>query len=95
MKKELVKLPKTTLDIYKYEKDGLSFFEFDATECEPPEPMVNTMNTLVHVKEPNQRLRVLFFHEPHPLYLKIDEFFEHSSRELEDGNVEVVFKKKL
>lgn len=39
MQKELITIPRATLDIYNYQEDGLNIYEFDATECSPPEPM--------------------------------------------------------
>jgi hypothetical protein len=93
MKKEKVEIPLTTLDFYKYEKDGIRYFEFDASECTPPEPMVNALNALRIIKNENERLVGIFFHEPTPLYAKIFEFFSYESKELENGNYEITFKR--
>lgn len=94
MEKELVKIPLTTLDIYKYEKDGLIFYEFDATECQPPEPMVNAINVLKMMKSENERLKGTFFHEPSPLYSKISALFHYDAKELENGDFEIIFMLK-
>lgn len=94
MQKELVKIPRATLDIYNYQEDGLNIYEFDATECSPPEPMVNTMVTLEMLKTNNDILRVKYFHEPMPLYDRISASFLHESQELESGDVLVTFRKK-
>jgi len=94
MQKEKVLIPMTTLDFFKYEKDGITYYEFDATECSPPEPMVNTMNALRMIKSENECLIGKFFHEPSPLYAKIANYFDYKSKELKNGDFEVVFKVK-
>ena len=93
MKKELVEVPRATLKFYKYEADGLTFYEFDARECSPPEPMVNAINGLRMLKNEDERLVGIFFHEPTPLFEKIEKNFLHEVTELESGDVKVVFKK--
>ena len=93
MQKEKVVVPMATLDFYKYEKDGLLYYEFDATECSPPEPMVNTMHALRLIKNANERLVGKFFHEPTPLYAKISDFFSYEANELANGDFEIIFKK--
>ena len=44
-----------------YEKDDLVFYEFDATQCQPPEPMVNTIHGLKMLKSEKDRLVGIFF----------------------------------
>lgn len=93
MQKELVTVPRATLDFYKYEENGLVFYEFNATECEPPEPMVNAINGLRMLKNENDRLVGIFFHEPSPLYERISSDFTHEALELESGDFKITFKK--
>lgn len=93
MKKELIAIPRATLDFYKYEEDGLVYYEFNATECQPPEPMVNAIIGLGMLKEENERLVGMFFHEPSPLFDRIGEDFSHISTELESGDFKIVFQK--
>ncbi len=94
MQKEKVVIPMTTLEFYKYEKDGIIYYEFDATECCAPEPMVNTMNALRVIQNDKARLVGRFFHEPTPLYAKISQFFDYEAKELENGDFEIVFQVK-
>ena len=94
MDKELVEVPFGTLDFYKYEKDDLTIYEFDATECQPPEPMVNTINVLKMIKSKNERVVGTFFHEPSPLYAKIADYFSYEAKELENGDFEITFMLK-
>jgi len=92
MNKESVSLPMATLEFYKYEENGLVFYEFDATECQPPEPMVNTIHGLKLLKNENDRLIGRFFHEPVPLYERVGNSFEHEAIELENGDFNIIFK---
>lgn len=94
MKKELVQIPFATLDFYKYVEDGLTIYEFDATECQPPEPMVNAINVLKMIKSKDERVIGTFFHEPGPLYNKISETFSYDAKELENGDFEITFTLK-
>lgn len=92
MKKELIKVAGASLDFYKYEEDDLTYYEFDATECSPPAPMVNAINGLRMLKNENERLIGIFFHEPFPLYQKIPSFFNYEVTELENGDFKIIFK---
>lgn len=92
MKKELIEVPRATLDFYKYEEDGLNFYEFDATKCQPPEPMVNTMCGLSLLKSEKDRLVGIFFHEPFPLYDRIPLTISHEAKELDSGDFRITFK---
>ncbi len=93
MQKKLIVVPRATLDIYNYEENGLNIYEFNATECSPPEPMVNTIVILEMLQKENDRLVVIFFHEPVPLYERLAQNFSYESKELESGDFEVTFKK--
>ena len=94
MNKEKIIVPRATLDIYKYEEDGLTCYEFDATLCQPPEPMINAMVCLALLKSENDRLIGYFFHEPNPLYDKISQQFSHTALELDSGDFRIIFKLK-
>jgi len=93
MKRELVTVPMATLEFYKYEEDGLTFYEFDARECQPPEPMVNAMHGLKMLESKNDRLVGMFFHEPVPLFAHTATSFFHESIELESGDFKIIFKR--
>jgi hypothetical protein len=92
MKKEKVTIPMTTLDFYRYEKDGIIYYEFDARECVAPEPMLNTLHALRILKD-EERLVGYYFHEPTPLYAKIENFFSYEAQKVDDGDYKVTFKK--
>lgn len=90
--KERIEVPRTTLDFYKYEENGLIFYEYNAIGCQPPEPMVNTLAGLSLLKSKNDRLVGYFFHEPFPLYSRIPLTIEHEAKELENGDFRITFK---
>ncbi len=94
MKKELVEVPRTTLEFYKYEEDGLIYYEFDATQCQPPEPMVNAMNGLGMLQDENDRLVGIFFHEPTPLLERVSASFDYESQKQTSGDFKIIFKKR-
>jgi len=92
MSKERIAVPMATLDFFKYEENGLTYYEFNATECSPPEPMVNTMHGLKMLNDKNDRLVGTFFHEPVPLYNQISAHFSYEATELKSGDFRIVFK---
>lgn len=92
MTKELIEVPRATLDFYRYEEDGLTFYEYDATGCQPPEPMVNTMVGLSLLKSKDDRLVGIFFHEPFPLYDRLPLSVSHEAKQLESGDFRITFK---
>ena len=92
MSREKIEVPRATLDFYKYEEDGLTYYEYDATKCQPPEPMVNTMIGLNLLQNENDRLVGMFFHEPFPLYERIPLTIGHEAIEQEDGSFKITFK---
>jgi len=92
--KEAVKIPRATLDFYKYEEDGLIFYEFDATQSSAPEPMMNAIAGLEMITNENERLVGTFFHEPVPLLQRISPYFSYTSTELHNGDYRLVFKRK-
>lgn len=93
MFKEKVTIPRATLDIFRYKKDGVTYYEFDATACQPPEPMVNAIVCLNNLKD-DEVLEVTFFHEPTPLYDKISDNFSYEATALDSGDFRILFKKR-
>jgi hypothetical protein len=94
MQKQIVKLPRATLDIYKYTEDGITYYEFDATNSQPPEPMINTIVCLGMINKENEKVVGTFFHEPTPLYDRISNDFNYEATELKSGDFRIVFTKK-
>ncbi len=94
MSREKIEVPMATLEFVKYEENALTCYEFNATECQPPEPMVNAMVGTKLLQNKNDRLIGIFFHEPAPLYERMDAKFEHEAIELENGDFKIVFRLK-
>ena len=92
MFKQKIEVPRATLEFFKYEEDGLTYYEYDATKCQPPEPMVNTMVGVSLLKGPNDRLVGNFFHEPFPLYERLPLTIGHVAEEQESGDFKITFK---
>ncbi|OHE16563.1 MAG: hypothetical protein A2540_02945 [Sulfurimonas sp. RIFOXYD2_FULL_37_8] len=92
MEKTLIEVPRATLNFYKYEEDGLTYYEFNATECQPPEPMINAIVGLSLLKSKNERLVGIFFHEPFPLYDRVPLSIAHEAIELDGGDFRITFK---
>ena len=94
MSREKIEVPMATLEFVKYKENGSTCYEFNATECQPPEPMVNAMVGLKLLQNENDRLVGIFFHEPAPLYDRIGQNFSHEATELENGDFKIIFKLK-
>jgi len=94
MSREKIDVPMATLEFLKYEESGLTYYEFNATQCEPPEPMVNAVHGLKLLQKKTDRLVGIFFHEPTPLYAKVGADVEYEAIELENGDFKIVFKLK-
>jgi len=92
MNKVKIEVSRATLPFFKYEEDGLTYYEFNATECQPPEPMVNTMVAMNLLKSSNDRVVGIYFHEPFPLYERLGSAIKRESTELDNGDFRVVFK---
>ena len=92
MSRELVEVARATLPFHKYEEDGLTYYEFNATECQPPEPMVNTMVAMSLLKSQSDRVVGIYFHEPFPLYERLPAAIKRESTELNNGDFRVVFR---
>ena len=94
MDKEPFSVTGATLAFYRYEADGLVYYEFDATECEPPEPMVNALRGLQLLDTSDKRLLMINMQEPEGLYLRIADAFAWEVSPRENGDVEIVFRRK-
>ena len=92
MERVLIEVPRATLDFYRYEENDLTYYEFDATGCQPPEPMVNAIAGWALLKSKNERVVGIFFHEPFPLYERVPLSISHEVQELENGDFKITFK---
>ncbi len=89
-----VEVPGASVDFFKYEKDGVTYYQFDTSRCGPPEPMVNAMAGLKLVNSPNIKLIMINHKMPMGLLNKIEQNYNIEKEELPDGNVRLVFSYK-
>lgn len=88
-----IKIENSTVDFFKYIKDGLTFYHFDTSSCPPPEPMVNAMLGLQLLDKEDIRLIMINHKAPGGLFPKIEENYSYEVSEV-DGLAKVVFKFK-
>ena len=74
-----LELENSTVDFYEYIKDGLTFYQFDTSECGPPEPMVNAMAGLQLLDNANKRLIMINHKPPMGLFPKIQKNYKQSA----------------
>ncbi|BCD68892.1 hypothetical protein [Nitratiruptor sp. YY09-18] len=89
-----VEVPGATVDFYKFQKDGVTYYAFDTSRCGPPEPMVNAMAGLKLVKDPNTKLIMINHKMPMGLLNKIEQNYDIEKEELPDGRVQLLFSYK-
>ncbi|WP_187648274.1 hypothetical protein [Nitrosophilus labii] len=86
-----VEVPGATVDFYRFEKDGDTYYIFDTSRCGPPEPMVNAMSGLKLVKDPNTKLIMINHKKPMGLLDKIGNNYDIQIENLPDGRVKLIF----
>lgn len=89
-----VEVEGATVDFYKFEKDGITYYAFDTSRCGPPEPMVNAMAGLKLVKDESTKLIMINHKKPMGLLEKVGKNYEIEVENLPDGNVKLVFSYK-
>ena len=90
-----IALENSTVDFFEYIQDGLTYYQFDTSQCAPPEPMVNAMVGLQLLDDENKRLIMINHKSPGGLFPKIKENFDFDVSEIDNGqNVQVIFKHK-
>lgn len=94
MQKTAVKIAGASVDFYTYTIDDVTYFEFDTSHCEPPEPMVNAMHGLKLLKDKNTKLVMINMQEPMGLYPRIEDKVKWFASLNDDGNVRIIFSLK-
>ncbi|BCD63102.1 MULTISPECIES: hypothetical protein [Nitratiruptor] len=89
-----VEVEGATVDFYKFQKDGVTYYAFDTSRCGPPEPMVNAMAGLKLITSPDVKLIMINHKMPMGLLNKIEENFNIEKENLDDGRVKLVFSYK-
>lgn len=90
---ERIEVLGATVDFFKEIQDGLTIYQFDTSECGPPDPMVNAMAGLQLLDE-NSILVMINHKSPGGLFPKIEADFEFTENTTEDGKAKITFRKK-
>lgn len=80
-----------TVPFVEFEKNGTKYFGFDSRSCVPPEPMVNATIGLKMLDNENKKLIMVNHRSPVGLLVKVEEFYDIKTKELENGAVELTF----
>lgn len=82
-----------TVEFFKYEVDGVTFYQFDSSMSGHPEPMINAMSGL-QVLSGNDKLVMINSKAPMGLFPKIEAEFSNNVEQLEDGKFKITFARK-
>ncbi|NPA17558.1 MAG: hypothetical protein GXO05_07405 [Aquificae bacterium] len=82
-----------TVPVYKYEENGITYYEFDTSALGPPEPMVNALAVLKLLDGPDKRAVMINHKKPMGLFDKIADKFDYEVEEL-DNKLRIIFKLK-
>jgi len=88
-----VEVDGATVPFVKYEKDGVTYIQFDSSRSGHPEPMINAMSGLQMIQA-NEKLVMINSKAPMGLFPKIEADFDFEVEELEDGRFKITFSKK-
>lgn len=91
---EQFELDGATVSFYKKSENGTIFIGFDSSSCTPPGPMVNASVALNLVKDKNTKVVMINHKFPVGLIPKIEDMFDYTNENLEDGKVKLVFSLK-
>lgn len=91
--KEKINVEGTTVPVYKYEENGIVYYEFDTSQLGPPEPMINAMAVLKLIDSPNKKAVMINHKKPMGLFDKISDKFDYKIEEL-NGKYKIVFSLK-
>ena len=94
MQKREIAIEGATVDFYTYEIEDVTYYEFDTSDCEPPEPMINAMCGLKLLKDKRTKLVMINMQEPLGLYPRIEDEVKWFSSLDDNGNVRIVFSLK-
>jgi hypothetical protein len=93
IEKKEVRVNKATLKFVTYTIDTISYLEFDSSQCEPPEPMINAMYGFLYAKKHNLNLIMINMQEPKGLYDRVKDDYSWDVEQLESGDVKITFSR--
>jgi len=82
-----------TVPFFKYNKNNVTFLQFDSSKANHPEPMINAMSGLQALND-GEKLVMINSKPPMGIFPKIENDFTFELDELEDGNARVIFSKR-
>ena len=82
----------TKVPVYKYEKGGIVYYEFDTSELGPPEPMINALSVLKLLKSPNEVVIMINHSKPVGLFDKIVDKYTYEVEKLVNGKYKITLK---
>lgn len=85
-----IKVDNSTVTFYEDE----NYYYFDTSLTAVPEPMINAVAGLQLLDE-NKKLIMINHKIPMGLFPKIEAYFDYEIEELEDGNIKIMFTKKV
>lgn len=83
-----------TVPVFTYEENGIKVIGFDSSTCVPPEPMVNAMLALNHLKDENTKVVMVNHTNPVGLLAKIGKDFHIETENLDKNLVRLTFTYK-
>lgn len=90
-----IKLDSATVDFFEFQENNITYYYFDSSFCSVPEPMINAMSGLQLLESTSKRLVMINHSIPNGLFPKIKANFDYEVEELEDGNFQIMFQKKM
>jgi uncharacterized protein (DUF2249 family) len=90
---EQIEISGATVPFFKYEKNGTTYIQFDSSNANHPEPMINAMAGLKTITK-NEKLVMINSKAPMGLFNKVEADFTNEVTTLEDGRAKVIFTKK-
>jgi len=90
---EKIEVLGSTVDFFKSIENGLTTYQFDTSNCPPPEPMINAMVGLQLLGD-NSQLIMINHKSPAGLFPKIENDFTFFEDITDDGKAKVIFTKK-
>lgn len=94
MMRESIAIYGASLPFVKYKICDITYYEFDSSQSDCPEPMLNAMRALQNITSTDERVVMINMQEPAGLYPRIESDFSWSVEELEDDLVKITFLKK-
>jgi len=91
IEKKEIEVMGSTVPFFTYTIEETQYFEFDTSECGPPDPMVNAMAGLKLIEDVNKKLIMINHKFPGGLMGKIGDNYSHTKEDMEDGRVKIIF----